>query len=412
MIRIMPSEIRGRIKPPASKSHAQRLIAASLLVSEKTIIKNLGQSDDVLSAIAIAKLCKQVSFLGDVYEANGKMSFANDTIFSCGESALCARMFTPILATSGKNFTVNAEKTLLKRPVVNELYYLANMGLKLGANGDFLPINILSGKLKAGNYSPKVSVSSQFASGLLMSLPTCNGDSILNIKNIVSRPYIDLSLAVMNSCGIELDERENGVFFIKGNQKYSGFEQEVESDWSSAVFWILAAALCGDITIEKLNFNSKQADMDFMQILKLAKIKFTINADELRVEKSVPQAFNFDFTNSPDLFPAAAVLASFANGTSIFSGISRLAHKESNRLQHIIDSFNLLGINTNLNGDILKIQGGEPKSHQTLNSHGDHRLAMAFSIMALASKHGLTIENTECVSKSYPGFYQDLRSLT
>jgi len=411
MMRILPSELQGCISLPPSKSHVQRMIAAALLANGESKIVNPGKSADVLSAVSIARACKWVNESHDSLLVGGNLFFEEHAVFDCGESALCARLFSPVLSTAGIPFTITGNKTLMKRPVVRELRFLSETGLIVKAGGDYLPFSVVSGKLKSGHYMPNATTSSQFISGLLMALPVCNGNSLLDIRNAVSRPYIDMTIELMKMCGVVVNENNQGIISIIGNQSYQSFQAEAEADWSSAAFWILAGALSGSVQLKGLNPESKQADSRVIQLMKSAGIEVRVSFNSVQVEKSNPQAFEFDFSDCPDLFPVAAVLAAFAKGRSVITGVSRLAYKESNRLKGIVEALQQVGVTSVFNDGRLYVEGGGTLRFAILDSLGDHRLAMAFSVMALASSEGLGISDTECVTKSYPSFFETLGNL-
>ena len=242
-----------------------------------------------------------------------------------------------------------------------------------------------------------VSESSQFLTGLLIALPLCEKDSVVTVKNLKSRPYVDMTLGIARKFGARITET-NGAFAINGNQKYSALNCDIEGDWSGAAFMLVANEIAGKgkVRVNGLDKNPAQADKEILTALERCGTKLS--------------SFEFDATNCPDLFPPLVALACNCNGTSRIIGVDRLRHKESDRATVLVEEFEKLGAKLRINGNALEIIGTKLKGG-TVNSHGDHRIAMACAIAALNATSGVTIQNAEFVSKSYSEFFTDLRSL-
>jgi 3-phosphoshikimate 1-carboxyvinyltransferase len=209
---------------------------------------------------------------------------------------------------------------------------------------------------------------------------------------------------------VELKFEENTIQFA-GPYELTKTEIAIEGDWSSASFFLVAAAILGDITIHGLNLDSKQADIKILEAL--TEFGADIQLEKgVRVVKKNSNAFTFDATNCPDLFPPLAVLASFAKGESQIIGVSRLIYKESNRAQTIQSELSKLGAQISIAEDVMYIQGIEKAIATEVNSHGDHRIAMACAIMALRAEGSTTIKNSEAVNKSFPDFFEYLEKIS
>ena len=413
---IKPSRIKGTVTAPGSKSMLQRAIAISLLCSGKSTIYNPTYCDDVRSAIRIAEelgahiICEKNKIEIDPPQ---EKKVTAPKILNCGEAGLCLRMFTPIATLFSNNFqiTLSGEGSLLKRPIKMIEEPLNKLGLKVVSNSGLLPITV-AGRLKGGDAEIDGSISSQFLTGLLIVLPCAENDSNLVIHNLKSKPYIDMTLSIMKCFGISLAHTDYRSISIKGGQKYHPAAYFVEGDWSGAAFLLVAGAIAGEIKVKNLYLNSFQGDKKILAALKKVGAKIVINDKEGFVcsQKNKLEAFEFDATDCPDLFPPLTALASACNGTSRIKGVSRLKFKESNRGETLKAQFHKMGIKIKICHDFMEISGGTIKE-ATVDSCQDHRIAMACAVAALAGKEGVAIENGEVVNKSYPHFFTDLQSI-
>ena len=270
----------------------------------------------------------------------------------------------------------------------------------------------IEGPLHGGAVSVDGSLSSQFITGLLMALPLAERDTTLTVHNLKSRPYIDMTLSLLGTFGIDVKHNEYRQFFIEGRQRYAPARYNVEGDWSGASCLLVAGATTGEVTVRNLNPVSLQADMAIVDALTRAGAQITTTTDSVTVRRSPLHAFEFDATHCPDLFPALAALAASCQGTSTLRGTRRLAHKESDRARTIADVLESMGIGVDLSTpDVMRVTGGEIRGAE-VSSHNDHRIAMAAAVAALRCGQGsVTIRGAEAVAKSYPEFWDDLSGL-
>ncbi len=398
---------RIKITAPASKSYLQRALAVSLLAEGKTVLENVSWCDDSLAA---KTLIEQLGAI--VSEDNDKLTIVskgvkfNNNLFSAGEAGLSIRMFSPILALSNEKVTFTGHGSLLKRPVNIIEDALVQLGAKVKTNNGFLPLEI-QGPIKAGKIRIDGSLSSQLLTGLLITLPVLNGDSEIYVNNLKSRPYIDMTLSIMKAFGVDVENKNYEVFYVKGNSKYKPATYNIEGDWSGGAFWLVLGAVKGNMEILNLNYNSRQADKEIITALQKSGAKVSINENSISVEKGKLKAFDFDATHCPDLFPPLVCLASQCEGVTSIKGVSRLTHKESNRAEVLRKEFANVGIEVELDGDIMKIKGGEI-SEGIIDSNNDHRIAMAGGILDVISNGKVKIRNKEAVNKSYPTFFEVL----
>lgn len=391
------------VTAPASKSYAQRAILAATLSQQWSEIKNIGESDDVKHILDIAKqLGAEIEAFEDGVKIKGSLSPISNNL-NCGESGLGTRMTIPIAAALGGGFTISGKGSLMNRPmdIFEEIF--PAMGVEIKSNEGKLPIEI-KGKLKGTKIEAEGSQSSQYFSGLLMALPLADGESWIKIHNITSGAYLDMTLDVLSMFGIMVPTQDN-VFYIKGNQKYQPAEFRVEGDWSGAAFWVVYGAIANTILIKDVNMFSSQADLDIVAILELAGGKFDWLDEGLSVSPVELSPFEVDATNCPDLFPALVVLAASINGTSKIQGVNRLKHKESDRGVVLQQEFGKLGLVIEIEEDLMLIHGTGKLNSGTIDSHNDHRIAMAGAIASTLTSEGIEVTNAEAVSKSYPGFW-------
>ena len=393
------------INIPASKSIAQRVVAAALLADGKSIIENFTDCNDAEAALRIAQtLGAKITRENGLLHIEGGLEIP-DTALDAEESALALRMFAPIAALTGKDIVFSGKGSLLKRPVEMIVNALQQGNVKCNTNNGMLPLT-LSGKLKSGHFHLDGAVTSQVLTGLLMALPVVEGDSVVMVENLKSKPYIDITIDVLKSFGIEIENIDYHTFVIRGNQQYKLCRYVVEGDWSSAAFWFVAGAIHGDLSVTGLNPNSKQADRAILDALKTANCTVECHHNVFTVRKSKVMPFTFDASHCPDLIPILTLLATCATGISKIHGIQRLRFKESDRISVLIQEFEKTGISIIQHNDTLEITGGVIHGGN-IDPHNDHRIAMTFAIASLVSTSDILIQNPECVSKSYPRFWQD-----
>lgn len=406
---VEPSRIKGHVKAPTSKSMTQRAIAAALMSEGESIIMNPSYCDDSLAAIGIAR-----QLGADVAMDAGRLTIkgglhGGESVLNCGESGLAVRMFSPIAALVTDRITMTGEPSLRKRPMLMITEALSQLGVECSSENGFLPITI-KGPLRGGLCNVDGSLSSQLLTGLLMALPLAEGDSELRVSDLKSKPYIDLTLEVLRSFGIEVKAESYDRFLVKGGQKYKPCRFTVEGDWSGGAFLLVAGAINGELVIEGLRPESRQSDMAVLRALYSAGAAIETANNQIVIKSSVLNEFTFDATESPDLFPPLAALAAYCNGTSHVKGVSRLTHKESDRGKAIIDEFGKMNVDVSIEGDVMHIKGAKP-SGALVNPHNDHRIAMAAAVVALGASGSVHISDSHCVAKSYPSFFDDLRLL-
>jgi len=394
--KIQKSELSGTIAICPSKSYEQRLWAISSLMQQNIEVSNIGNSDDANASRKIAENLKK--------NANN--------VFDCGESALCARMFPPIIALRYPNFTIECKGSLRQRKIDHDLrFYAETFGWEISSNG--FSIHVGNAKIKAGEYTIDGKKTSQIATGLILALSATQGNSSLTIENPVSSGYILMTIDIANQAGAKMNARMEGssmIIDINGDTPYRKTNFTIEGDWSNAAFIIAAGLINGNIGISGLNSNSLQPDRAIIKAMDLCHARYEWKNDTLVVRKSDIKSFNFDATDCPDLIPPLCILALNADNECSIKGADRLIGKESNRLEAIANELGKLGCETETGSNRIIVKPHKGILPATVDSHNDHRIAMMLSVIGLSSGK-ISLKGYECIAKSYPEFFNDLKKL-
>ena len=295
---------------------------------------------------------------------------------------------------------------------------------------------LIKGPLQPTSIEVDGSVSSQFLTGLLMAYaaspnpalpagrPSARGaseDSVnstvsIKVRNLKSKPYIDLTLDVMKKFGLRVPKNKNYKEFKFSEPPLNKLINQpinytVEGDWSGGAFLLVAGAIAGPITIRGLDLTSTQADKAIMEALVSANAAVAVEAKGIKMHPGRLKGFDFDATDCPDLFPPLVALAAYCNGDTSIKGTHRLIHKESNRVAALMEEFAKMGAEIELVDDTMIIKGGKKLKGSTVFSHHDHRIAMACALAALKAEGETVIEEAQAVNKSYPDFFQHLKKL-
>jgi 3-phosphoshikimate 1-carboxyvinyltransferase len=274
----------------------------------------------------------------------------------------------------------------------------------------------IQGPLKPADIEIDGSLSSQFLTGLLMAYGAAEADGVaIKVNDLKSKPYIDLTLQVMKHFGWEVQNENYAIFRFTKNTAalINDITYEVEGDWSGAAFLLVAGAIAGNITVEGLDVFSTQADKAILQALSDSGCSLSIQDKKIEIGPLPLKAFHFNATDCPDLFPPLVALASYCEGTTVIEGVNRLAHKESNRGLTLQEEFGKLGIEIQLQDDLMMVKGvaGGAVKGGKVHSRHDHRIAMACAVAALKASNAVEIEDADAINKSYPNFYEHLEIL-
>lgn len=452
------------VQMPCSKSFAQRAIIAAALSEGVSVLRGYSPCGDNESSIAVARALGAEVTVGLSYASGNvakdgsaltikgigakRNSLKLNTLHT-GESGLLTRMMIPLLSVlNDGDVRVTGEKTLTGRPLKGAPEIMSAFGVRLVQAGEraansasgqadasevFVPLDI-NGSLNAGKASISGISGSQIISGLLMALPLLEENTVIELNNPKSIPYLFITMDVMKAFGVKVwCDMEGGeefaeskdwsdctaiTFHIKGGQAYKAADMDIEGDWSSAANFLVAGAVFGRVELTGLDTKSLQADLSIMDILMEAGASLSQMGDDdpkglIHVQRAPLSAFEVDAANCPDLFPIVAVLAAFCEGTSRIAGVGRLSNKESDRGKAILEMLTKMGVNAKISGDKLIVEGHSLArrclTHTLLRggsftSHHDHRMVMALRVAAIGADSPIEIDDTQCVAKSFPTF--------
>ncbi len=389
-VKIERSKTSGEVKAIASKSFAHRILICDFIAGNNLRKEFNGFcSKDILATYNSLNAIK-----------------SGTRVLDCDESGSTLRFLLPLCASLGGEFTFLGRGRLLSRPNTELLLALSKFGIKFEENSESIKI---WGKLNAGEFEIKGDISSQYVSGLIMALSSLEKDSkIILTTPLASKPYVDITLSVLERYGVKIESTDYG-YFIKGGQKFSGFF-DAEGDWSNMAFYLVLGAINGAITVSGLNLDSVQGDKKIIEILKSANANVEIKNDKITVSKSELKGYVMDAEDCPDLVPICACIGASASGKTVINNIERLRIKESDRVTSTIEMLKSFGIKAEEKESSMIIYGGKIKGG-TVNSFNDHRIVMASAILGTIADSESQIITAEAVNKSYPTFFNDLKSV-
>ncbi|SDN84213.1 3-phosphoshikimate 1-carboxyvinyltransferase [Acetanaerobacterium elongatum] len=408
---VHPSSVSGRFQAPSSKSASHRAVIAAALAGGESYISGLAVNDDIAVTIkACEALGAQIERDDDSARIIGIVNPPNSAGIHCGESGSTLRFMLPIAAALGVNAVFTGEGRLPGRPIHMLVDELCRNGITTDYAGN-MPFSI-SENLNNGTYRIGGGVSSQFVTGLLFALPLLSGDSEIIIEGrLESKPYVDMTVSTLKAFGITVEEKGNG-YSVKGNQRYTNCNIRVEGDYSGAAFLLAAAALSGEVGCEGLSEDSLQGDRAILPLLERFGAQVSHEAGMVTVKQGRLRGIEIDAADIPDLVPVLAVIAACAKGTTIIKGAARLRIKESDRLASVSAMLGGFGADITQTDDGFKIIGKPELTGGEAQSFGDHRIAMSAAVAALRCKGPVVIRGAECVSKSYPDFFEVLQSVS
>lgn len=399
------------IEMPPSKSVAHRALICAAL-SGSSIVSNCGENQDVFATLrcihSLGFVTTTKAENEDRYRFYPRPS-DRSLVADCGESGSTLRFFIPIAAALGIPIAFVGKGRLMERPLTAfvDCFEGTDVSLTL-KNGQAR----VSGQLKAGSYRMGGDVSSQFLTGLLLGLALLEGDSDITMTSTLqSKPYVDITLDVMKSFGVEVTHDNYERFYIKGEHSYRATHYVVEADYSSASFMLAAGALGADVVLHNLKEESLQGDKVFLDLLSQGGAIVTREGSTVTVKKGEHRGFVCDVTECPDLVPPLALFMALCEGESQIIGAARLRIKESDRLTTVATQLNCLGAKITERPDSLVIEGVPKLAGGQVHGCGDHRIAMMCAIASLACEEAVTLDDWKCVDKSYPRFWEDFAQI-
>lgn len=407
----------SEIEAISSKSYVHRLLIAAALSDKASTVKTNILSEDMKATIDC------LNAMGADIKVEDKIIYVNPIagILSGGkceqaylnpnESGSTARFLLPIASVLCKQFTMEGHGKLPQRPFGPVCECMRANGAVISS--DFIPLEV-SGELRPGIYELPGNISSQYITGLMYALPVLKGDSdIMLTTKLESKAYIDITLDVLNMFGIRVEATEKG-YHIPGNQKYIAPDKmQAQGDWSNAAFFLCMGAIAGEMTVTEIDATSPQGDKEILNILKKFGAEVTIEENAVTVRQKELKAIRTEVSEIPDLVPVMCVVAALAEGTTVFENAGRLRIKESDRIETTKALLQALGADLRAveeDGKVnLYIDGVKEYTGGTVDSAGDHRIAMSAAVAAVRATAPVKIRGAEAVNKSYPGFFEDYK---
>jgi 3-phosphoshikimate 1-carboxyvinyltransferase len=409
-------ELSAIVRVPGSKSLTQRALVAAALARDNSFIGNALVSEDTLYLIdGLRALGANIlSAFGGFFVSGTAGEIANNgkELF-LGNNGTALRFLTALACLGKGKYVLTGEKRLCERPVGALVEALQNLGVDISCRNNFPPVEIKADGLTGGKIILQDIESSQYVSALLLCAPyTKKGIDLTLQGDVVSAPYIDLTISVMSDFGAKINQTSKHEYHVDTDKIYRGCEYYVEGDASSASYFFLAAALLKKpIRVSGISRKSKQGDIRLLNILEELGCKVRSGEDWVEVAGAdlVEGNFTFDLNDMPDMVPTLALLSAFRKGQTVISNVPHLRIKESNRLAALVTELNRIGIEAREAPDGLIIQGGVPVPAK-IETYNDHRIAMSFAVAGLVVS-GIEISDKKCVDKSFPQFWQELKKI-
>lgn len=425
---INPKPLSGTVPAIPSKSMAHRIIIAAALANGVTRVACDSSCEDMNATIrCLAALGARITLIEGGLEIHpapkslerGLLRALAGATLDCGESGSTLRFMLPVACALGADATFTGSRRLGERPLSPLTDELMAAGCTLEGLGG-LPLKA-TGRMRPGRFELPGNVSSQFISGLLLAAPLLDGDTEVAVTGeLESRPYVDLTVHVLAAFGVHVDIEEGAtpgglpltVFRVARQGYRTPGAIAVEGDWSNAAFWLCAGAMGRhSVTVRGISPSSIQGDRAVNAALMLFGARGQRNARAATIRPDRLRGIELDAHDVPDLVPALAAVAACADGATRFTGCSRLRLKESDRLATVAEELSNLGACARVEGDALAIEGRERLAGGTVDSHGDHRIAMMAAIAAVRCDGPVQIRGAEAVGKSYPAFFEHYRLL-
>lgn len=415
---LTPTPLHGTVQVPSSKSIGHRDLICAALADGESVVNNISPSQDIEATCQILRaLGAKIQEIQA--EPRGRVAFrvrggigpqGHDVLADAGESGSTLRFLIPVGIYSGNRVTFVGRGRLAERPLTPYYKMFQEQGVAYEMGEQALPLTV-EGRLKPGHYALPGNVSSQFFTGLLMTLPLLSGDSLLRSTTpLESASYVNITLDCLTQHGITIEKEWDGSYRIPGNQKYKTGNFSVEGDYSQAAFWLAAGLMGQQVRCTGLRRNSSQGDEAIIPILKSMGGKiFEDDYIEARPTRLHGQAI--DVEDCPDLVPMLTALAAVSSGVTHIVHAGRVRLKECDRLHAMAVELNKLGADIQEEPEGLLINGVPSLTGGVVSGWNDHRIAMALGIASQCCTGPLTIEGAECVRKSYPTFWDDFVKL-
>ena len=419
MMEIKPTKhLNATVKVPGSKSYTQRALIIGALAKGKSFLRNALLSEDTECLIeALGSLGSEILNKDDdiiINGTSGNITNPGRQVY-LGNNGTAMRFLTGLVSLGRGVFTLAGDPRLCERPIKPLLDALKILGVdarsKNGRNSP--PVVVHAKGLRGGRVTLADIDSSQYVSSLLICAPFAEKDTVIELQgHIPSLPYIDMTMEVMKEFGVEVISKPPNRYSVKSAQRYEGRRYRIEGDVSSASYFFLAAALCrGRVRVHNINPRTLQGDIGLLPIME--RLGCTVIREDNWVEvvggELTPGEHIFDLGDMPDMVPTLSILAAVRPGRTVIKNVSHLRMKESNRLEALVTELRKTGVRAEERDDGLVIDGNRPRGAE-IETYDDHRIAMSFAILGLVIP-GIKIRDGNCVNKSFPGFWEELKKM-
>ena len=411
------SRLRGTIAIPASKSHTIRAVAIASLAKGQSLVRNPLISDDAISAVNCYRLLGAKIDCTDkncwkITGTSGNLKVP-DKIIDAGNSGTTLRLAvgSAALAPKGQKITFTGDAQIQTRPLKPLLDSLNDLGAKARClkNNGSAPAEI-EGRLVGGKTTIEC-FSSQYLSSLLLAAPLAQKDTEIIVPLLNEPDYVKMTLDWLDWQNIKYENQQMSRFKIKGGQQYKAFDRQIPADFSSATFFLCAAAILdADITITGLDFSDSQPDKAVVDYLKRMGAKIEVTPAGVHIKSSQLKGIEIDMNRTPDALPAMAVTATFAEGTTKFLNVPQARKKETDRIKCMAEELTKLGAKVEELPDGLIVHQSKLKATE-LDGRGDHRIVMALSLAAMAIEQPSTIDTAEAMNVTFPDFVKLMKQL-
>ncbi|MBT3183593.1 MAG: 3-phosphoshikimate 1-carboxyvinyltransferase [Nitrospina sp.] len=417
LIEVKPLQnLQATVTVPGSKSYTNRaLLIAGLTDGECRLEKPLVSDDTKYMIRALKAFGVSVQEGKDVFivsGSGGKLSTPKEDIF-IGNAGTAMRFLTTFSALAPGKTRLDGDERMRQRPLADLLDCLTQMGVKaVSANGNGCPpIDIAGGEVPGGDIQLAGDKSSQYLTSILLSAPYFKDDTCIHIQgDLTSKSYADITLDIMKTFGVHVDNESYQRFKVKAGDYYKAQTYQVESDWSSASYFLAAAAVTGgEVTLTDINPHSVQGDAQFTSVLEKMGCRVEKKANALHIKGNPLRGITINMNNMPDAVQTLAVIALFAEGETVIEGIGNLRIKETDRISALANELTRLGAGVEAGEDFLIIRPGDYKGAE-VETYDDHRMAMSFAVAGLKIP-GVRIKDPKCVEKSFPDFFQRFANL-
>lgn len=413
-VHVKPGFLKGSLQVPGSKSHTIRSVLLATLAGGRTCIENPLASGDGLSALAASRAFGAIvkeEEIRWVVQGRGGILQVPSNVLDTGNSGTTTCLFTSVASLVDGYTVITGDEQIRRRPILPLVDALNALGATafLTRGGQGCPPVVVKGVLQGGTVTIE-GKNSQYVSSLLLSAPLAKRTTVIQVANALEKPYVQLTLDWMKRLGIEVaNPADYTQFVVEGGQQYQSGDFTIPSDWSAVAFPLVAAAITrSDLVLTGLDFSDSQGDKRVVDILaRFGANVYRQNESELHIVggERLKGGLTIDLSDIPDALPALSVLATQAEGRTVFVNLEHVRQKETDRVAEMTAKLNSLGCSLHIERDSLVVDGPTPIQGGIVSSSDDHRIAMALVAAGLASEGEVVITDAQCADVSFPGFF-------